>query len=388
MIEARLKLLCDPASPRPESPDGAALWLGQGEIFGRTVRLHARGGAALTPADLSRLAAFLAEAGRHRTPLLGLFDSPGCQDGNGAALAAQSACLAAARPAAPVISIVCGEAVGFDAVLAAQADFTLQAAPFGHAYMAGPARVRAVTGAVLEAETLGAHAADLPCGDEVEALLAARALLDLACGQSLREPVQDEILHGLQTILPLDPLAAYAPAALLAAITDSGCIALGPVAGLFTGLGRIGGRAVGLLASDSTHQGGALDVAACRKGADFAARCTRLGLPVVVLIDCPGFLPGLAQEQAGLPRAAACLAQALAASPGIALTLRRGFGPAYAALTAGATGHRLCWPGATIGGATPVADPVQAQLVDRLIDPAQTRLDLTRALSILAGDEA
>lgn len=402
---SRLDVLLDQGSFRPlanSALQGGALMLGSGEIFGRTVHVHARDAAVaaglLSVGELQALAGFLEVCRRKNEPVIGLFDATGCIDDAGAALLAQMRCLASIRtaPGAAEMAVVLGKAVGFDAMLVGGSDFVVASDSGAEIYIAGPERVRAVTGERLGGLELGGaqlHAEHGPMTDivranEVEALLAAREVLDLSGGQSGAADVSEDsdACLGIETILPRESRKGYAIEPLLAKLLDDGMwIETGAsrARNLLTGLARLAGRSIGVIASRPDVQGGALDAAACRKAQDFVTTCRRVGLPVVALIDCPGFLPGSLQERSGLAGLAGKLARTMAATPSLTLVLRRGLGPAYAALSAGSTGLRFCWSGAGIGATTPVADAVAAGLADFAIEPSQSRRQLAIALQQL-----
>ena len=129
--------------------------------------------------------------------------------------------------------------------------------------------------------------------------------------------------------------------------------------------------------------GGALDLAACRKLRVFAGTCRSLGLPLVTLVDAPGFLPGVAQEHGGLAFEAGALAATIDAAASV--VVRRGLGPALAILDGRA---RACWTGARLGTtyAAAAPDPRAAGLVDRVIRPEDTRSFLIEALDTGASE--
>ena len=378
----RLAALLDEGSFAPfEAADGALL-LGSGEITGRRVFVHVRAGEApLTADDHRRLARMLdAAAG---APVVGVFDSPGARD-EPAVLAAQGQVLRrqalarAAGTSAPRIAVVLGQAIGFDALLAASHHVTVLAEGAAQVAVTGPALTAAVTNEWVSGEALGGAAVAGPgcvvAANEVEALLGARRLVQLACpGRAPARPAVTEGIEGLGTLPPSDPARAYAMDQLVAKVVDaSDLLEVGGLAArnVLTGLARIGGHGVGVVATRPDVLGGALDGAACRKLRAFADTCRALGLPLVTLVDVPGFLPGVAQEHGGLAAAGGDLAAVM--DPVASVVVRCGFGPALAILS-GRT--RACWADARLGAtrANVAADPVAAGLVDRVIAPEATR---------------
>ena len=300
---------------------------------------------------------------------------------------------------APRIAVVLGQAVGFDAILSSMHHAVVLAEDAAETTLAGPALTGAVTNEWLSGQALGgadAHAAssglaDVVATDEVEALLCARRLVQLACpGRAPARPPGNDDIEGLGTLLPRDDTRPYAMDQLLAKVVDAGTLLeLGGATArnVLIGLARIGGHGVGVAASRPDVLGGALDLAACRKLRVFAGTCRALRLPLVTLIDVPGFLPGVAQEHGGLAFEAGALAAAMGGVVRASIVVRRGLGPALAVLS-GPPRARACWNGARLGAtyAAATADPLAAGLVDRMIPPEATRSFLIETLDHAALD--
>jgi acetyl-CoA carboxylase carboxyltransferase component len=169
--------------------------------------------------------------------------------------------------------------------------------------------------------------------------------------------------------VPGEPRRVYDVRDVIARLVDGGeLLELGPrwARNLVVGFARIEGSPVGVIANQPRHLGGCLDAAASEKGAWFVNMCDRFGLPLAVLADTPGFLPGATQEQAGVIRHGASLLRAFATAtvPRVTVTLRQAFGGAHIVMNSrdlGAT-LTLAWPTARIG----VMGAKQAvQLVER-----------------------
>ncbi len=380
----RLAVLLDEGSFAPMEATDGALLLGRGEITGRPVLVHARSvDAPLGADDHRRLARMLDDAAG--APVIGVFDSPGAR-ADPAVLAAQREVLARMRDAAaPRLAVVLGMATGFDAILAAAHHVAVLAEGAAAIAVSGPALTAAVTNEWVSGEALAGAGVPVVgqgrvvAANEVEALLAARRVVQLACpGRApARSRVTDEV-EGIGTLPPADPARAYAMDQLVVAVVDGGAmLELGAAAArnVLTALARIGGHGVGVVANRPDVAGGALDRAACRKLRAFADTCRALRLPLVALVDVPGFLPGVAEEHGGLAHAAADLAAAM--EPVASVVVRRGLGPALAILSGRA---RACWIGAHLGTTRGAADPVAAGLVDRVIRPEATRSFLIESL--------
>jgi acetyl-CoA carboxylase carboxyltransferase component len=192
------------------------------------------------------------------------------------------------------------------------------------------------------------------------------------------------------------------------------------------GLGRLGGLSIGIVANQPAHLAGAIDIASSQKAARFVQWCDALGLPLITLVDTPGYLPGRDLEWDGMIRHGGQLAFAYAAAtvPRICVLMRKAYGGAYIVMDCKTMGNDLCvaWPRAEIavmgasgavqilearrlaGLPTDEAAEVRSQLedeyaerylnplealargyVDQVIDPAETRATLTRALPSLLG---
>jgi acetyl-CoA carboxylase carboxyltransferase component len=193
---------------------------------------------------------------------------------------------------------------------------------------------------------------------------------------------------------------------------------------LVTGLVRIDGRAVGVIANQPRYLGGVLDAASSQKGARFVQKCNSFGLPLLVLVDTPGFMPGTRQESAGVIRFGATLVHAFAEAtvPRVTVILRKAFGGAFITMNSKDLGadYVFAWPQAEIGvmGAQPAVgiihrrelavapdhDAARERLaeryadeqlrpevaasrgyVDELIPPRETRDRVARALRSLEG---
>jgi acetyl-CoA carboxylase carboxyltransferase component len=139
------------------------------------------------------------------------------------------------------------------------------------------------------------------------------------------------------------------------------------------GFGRVEGRAVGLIANQPRHLGGVLDADSAQKAAGFVERCDAAGVPLLVVVDTPGFMPGSRQERAGVIRHGAALLRAFAAArvPKLTVVLRKAYGGAYITMNSKGLGAdlTLAWPGAEIGimGARPAVDVIHSR------EPAEAR---------------
>jgi acetyl-CoA carboxylase carboxyltransferase component len=151
---------------------------------------------------------------------------------------------------------------------------------------------------------------------------------------------------------------------------------------MLTGFARIDGRAVGIVANQPRYLGGVLDANAATKGARFVRTCDLYGIPLVVLVDTPGFLPGTSQEKLGVIRHGAKLVHAFAAAtvPRVTVVLRKAFGGAFIAMNSRELGADLvlAWPQAQLGvmGGPQAVDLVHRRVMEAAEDPAAERTRL------------
>jgi acetyl-CoA/propionyl-CoA carboxylase carboxyl transferase subunit len=187
---------------------------------------------------------------------------------------------------------------------------------------------------------------------ETEALDAARSLASLLGQQGVLGDVPDADLGGL---LPDSAKRAYDVHPLIGGLLDEGTsVELHErwAPNIVTTLGRLGGRTVGVVANNPLRLGGCLDSASAEKAARFVRMCDALGVPLVVLVDVPGYLPGVAQEWEGVVRRGAKLLHAFAECvvPRVTVVTRKAYGGAYIAMNSRALGATrvFAWDGATV----------------------------------------
>src|SRR6202012_3496573 len=165
-----------------------------------------------------------------------------------------------------------------------------------------------------------------------------------------------------ESIVPLEQRRYYAVRDVIGAIVDGGElleVSARWARNLVTGFARLDGRTVGVVANQPRYTGGVLDVASSEKGARFVAKCDAFGIPLLVLVDTPGYMPGVRQESAGVIRAGASFVHAFAEAtvPRITVILRKAFGGAFITMNSKDLGadYVFAWPQAEIGimGAKP-----------------------------------
>ena len=261
----------------------------------------------------------------------------------------------------PQVSVVLGPAAGGAAYGPALTDVVILG-PHGRIFVTGPDVVRSVTGEDVDMLRLGgpephgrrsgvvhvladteAHAIDQ--ARRLTALLGQQGSLDAAT-------VTDVDLSGS---LPESAKRAYDVHPLVADVLDAGsAVELHArwAPNIVTTLGRLGGRTVGVIANNPLRLGGCLDSTSAEKAARFVRMCDALGVPLVVLVDVPGYLPGVGQEWDGVVRRGAKLLHAFAEAvvPRVTLVTRKAYGGAYIAMNSRALGATkvLAWPGAHV----------------------------------------
>lgn len=394
-------------------------------------------GGALGPAACRAIAATVLAALRDRIAVVGVWHSAGARIDDGvAALDGMGQVFAATTAASGRVlqlSVVLGTTAGGGAYGAALSDVVITA-PEARLFVTGPRVVREVTGQQVDAADLGGphvHSrrsglVHLAADDAAAALQAARDLVVLTAGADL--PAKCDLVpdHEMAALLPDRSRRAYDIRAMVARLLDDGrCVELHKTwaPNIVTTLGALGGRTVGVLANNPIRLGGCLDGTASDKAARFVRLCDGLGVALVVLVDVPGYLPGLQQEWDGVLRRGAKLLHAFAAAsvPRVTVHIRKAYGGAYIAMNSRSLGAScvLAWPTAEIDvmgaeaaaqvmhrrelegvaearraerlaelvEAAPVRDGLQdalrAGLVDRVIEPERTRIELQTTLEAL-----
>ncbi|MGH7857442.1 MAG: acyl-CoA carboxylase subunit beta, partial [Candidatus Binatia bacterium] len=337
------------------------------------------------------------------------------------------------RSSVPQLALVYGACAGGAAYGPALMDFILM--PRGGAYMflTGPDVVREVTGEDVGFEDLGgariagrSGLATLIGPDEDATLDLTRRLLGLlpaSIGSRAGVELWGTPEGDPGAAVPEDPRATYDVRDVVRCVVDrDSFLELRPedAPNLVTGLATLEGRTVGVIANQPRNLAGSIDIDASLKGSWFVRTCDRFRLPLVVLVDTPGFLPGTDQELGGvIPAGAAFLSSFVEATvPKVTIVLRKAYGGAYIVMNARDLGadYTFAWPTAEIAvlgargavqilerkrlAAAPDADALRGELeadyrsrflspwpaahagfVDEVIEPSQTRARLVSALA-------
>jgi acetyl-CoA/propionyl-CoA carboxylase carboxyl transferase subunit len=372
---------------------------------------------------------------RERVPSVGIWHSGGARLAEGVtalhAVGEVFAAMVRASGRIPQISIVLGAAAGGAAYGPALTDLVIMG-PAGRVFVTGPDVVRSVTGEEVDQEKLGgpdthgrrSGVVHVVTDSEAAALETGRTAVDLLAAQGTFAPSENEPDVDLAALLPEQKQRAYDVKPLIATLLDAPGLEMHPrfAPNVVTTLGRLAGRTVGVVANNPLRLGGCLDSASAEKAARFVRMCDAFGVPLVVLVDVPGYLPGVGQEWDGVVRRGAKLLHAFAEAvvPRVTLVTRKSFGGAYIAMNARSLGATavFAWPGAEVAvmgakaavgilhrkklAAVPpierealhlqlaeeheriaggVNRALQIGVVDEVVEPAQTRRRLIAALA-------
>ncbi len=369
----RLELLLDPGSfeeydmfvqhrctnfgMEKSHPDGDGVVTGCGTIDGRPVYVFAQdftvSGGSLSKTMSEKICKVQDMALRNGAPCIGLNDSGGARIQEGIdALAGYGEIFERnilSSGVVPQISCIMGPCAGGAVYSPALTDFTLMVKNTSYMFLTGPAVVKSVTGEEVSQEDLGGasvHAsksgvAHFAADTEEEAIATVKELLGYL-PQNNREdaPFKESadpvgrVEDALNSIVPDNPNKAYDMYAVIGAIVDEGRfleIHKEFARNIIVGFARMGGRSVGIVANQPAVLAGVLDINASRKAARFVRFCDAFNIPLVTLVDVPGFLPGTQQEYGAIITNGAKLLYAYgeATVPKVTVTLRKGYGGAH-----------------------------------------------------------
>ena len=413
----RLELLCDPGSlqlirtevtslamgDRARQGDGVVG--GSGMVDGRPVFCYAQdssyAGGSLGEAHANTIARVLELADRGRAPVVGFVSSGGARMQEGiAALGGYGRIfhrIVKLSGRVPQISVVSGLSAGGGAYSPALTDWTVMTAE-SSMFLTGPAVVREALGEDVDAEQLGGtrvHGKNGVChfvaDDDFDASRMVRDLLSyLPSHRDLpvpRQAARPSASHDPGATVPHEARKVYDVRDVIAALVDGGEmleVSSAWARNLVTALARIDGRTVGVIANQPRYLGGVLDAASSEKGARFVNKCNSFGIPLVVLVDTPGFMPGTRQESAGVIRHGATLVHAFseATVPRVTVILRKAFGGAFITMNSKDLGadYVFAWPDAEIGvmGAKPAVGVIHRRELAASEDPERDRERLAR----------
>jgi len=422
---------------------GDGVITGYGKIDGRLVYTFAQDftvfGGTMSRANADKIVKIMDLAMKMGAPFIGLNDSGGARIQEGIESLAGYADIfyrnVMCSGVIPQISAILGPCAGGAVYSPAITDFIVMVKDTSYMFVTGPDVVKAVTHEEVTMEELGGASthhvksgvAHLTADNEDHALLMIRELIGYLPSNNLEDPhildCDDDINRedkNLNTLIPEDPNKPYDMKELISSIADDqNFFEIQPsfAPNMIIGFARFAGRSVGIVANQPAFLAGVLDINSSVKGARFVRFCDAFNIPIVTIVDVPGFLPGTVQESGGIIRHGAKLLYAFAEAtvPKITLITRKAYGGAYDVMSSKHIGGDInfAYPSAEIAvmgaeGAVKIihrakmdaeelaqkiddyrdkfANPYKAAelgYIDEIIYPAQTRFKIIQALEML-----
>ena len=427
-------------------PYGDGVVTGWGTVNGRMIYVFSQDftvfGGSLSETHAAKICKIMDMAMQNGAPVIGINDSGGARIQEGVASLAGYADVfqrnIMASGAVPQISLIMGPCAGGAVYSPAMTDFIFMVRDTSYMFVTGPDVVKTVTNEVVTAEELGgakthtakSSVADGAFEDDMEALMEVRRLIDfLPLSNREKPPVRpffdtpDRIEPSLDTLIPDNPNQPYDMRELILKIADESDffeLQQDFARNILTGFIRLEGSTVGVVANQPMVLAGCLDIDSSRKAARFVRFCDAFEIPILTLVDVPGFLPGTGQEYGGVIKHGAKLlfAYGEATVPKVTVITRKAYGGAYDVM---ASKHlrgdfNYAWPTAEIAvmgakGAVEIlyrselgdpdkiaartrdyedrfANPFVAAekgFVDEVIQPRSTRRRVCRAFASLRG---
>ena len=382
---------------------GDGVVTGYGTIDGRLVYIFAQdftvSGGSLSKTMSEKICKVMDLAMRAGAPCIGLNDSGGARIQEGVnALAGYAEIFqrnVMASGVIPQISVILGPCAGGAVYSPALTDFTIMKRDTSYMFLTGPAVVKTVTGEDVTQEQLGGASvhtsksgvADFAASTEEEAMELIRKLISYIPQNNMEDaplaPCTDSISRledSLNEIIPDSPNKPYDMYEVIRAIVDNGDfleVHESFAKNVITCFARFNGQSVGIIANQPKYMAGVLDINASRKAARFVRFCDAFNIPLVTLVDVPGFLPGTGQEYGGVITHGAKLlfAYCEATVPKVTVTLRKSYGGAYIVMSSKHIRGDInyAWPSAEIAvmGASGAVEVLFAREIAKIEDPAQ-----------------
>jgi propionyl-CoA carboxylase beta subunit len=356
---------------------GDGVVTGYGTINSRLVYVFAQDftvfGGSLSETHAEKICKVMDQALKVRAPMIGLNDSGGARIQEGVRSLGGYADIfhrnVQASGVIPQLSAIMGPCAGGAVYSPAMTDFTLMVENTSYMFITGPNVVKTVTNEVVTAEELGGantHAVksgvthitssnDVQCLEDLKSLLTYIPQSNKKTTPKLPYKLKDETREVLGNIIPDNPNKPYDMHQVIKGIIDADSffeIHKDFAENIIVGFARIGGRSIGIVANQPMHLAGCLDVNSSVKGARFTRFCDCFNIPLLVLVDVPGFLPGTDQEWRGIITNGAKLLYALseATVPKVTVITRKAYGGAYDVMNSKHIGAdlNLAWPSAEI----------------------------------------
>lgn len=430
---------------------GDGVVTGYGTINGRLIYVYAQDftvfGGALSETHAEKICKVMDMAMKVGAPIIGLNDSGGARIQEGVRSLGGYADIfyrnVQASGVIPQISAIMGPCAGGAVYSPAMTDFTMMVEDTSYMFVTGPNVVKTVTNEEVTSEELGgasthavksgvAHgtsANDVECLEDVKKLLSYLPQNNKETAKEIPFEIKDEVREVLKDIIPENATKPYDMHGVINGIIDEDSffeIHKDHAENIIVGFARLGGKSIGIVANQPMYLAGVLDVNSSKKAARFTRFCDCFNIPLLVLVDVPGFLPGTDQEWNGIIVHGAKLLYALseATVPRVTVITRKAYGGAYDVMNSKHIGADLnyAWPTAEIAvmgakGASEIifrkeikasdnpeqelldkeaqyaekfANPYRAAkrgFIDEVILPENTRRKLIRSFSMLEGKD-
>lgn len=388
-----------------EAP-GEGVVTGYGKVHGRPIYVFAQDftvfGGALGEMHALKIARVMDLAAKNGAPIIGLNDSGGARiqegvvslDGYGHIFYRNSIY----SGVIPQISVIMGPCAGGAVYSPAITDFVLMVEGTSQMFITGPKVIETVTGETISAEDLGGASvhstlsgnAHFTASSEPEVLDQVRRLLSYLPQNNVEDPPRvyakedDGWDDALTEIVPIEGTKVYDVREVIERLVDSDSfmeVQAKFARNIVIGLGRIGGRTVGMIANQPKALAGGLDIDSSDKLSRFIRFCDCFNIPLITLVDVTGFFPGINQEHGGIIRHGAKILYAYseATVPKITVILRKAYGGAYVALNSKAIGADLvyAWPSAEVAvmGPEGAANIIFSREIANSEDPAAKRAE-------------
>ena len=387
---------------------GDGVITGYGQINGRTVYLYSQDftiyGGTLSEMQSHKICRVMDLAVRNGVPFISLIDSGGARIQEGVRSMGGYAEIfrrnAQYSGVIPQIAVMLGPCAGGAAYSPALQDLVIMVEKSSFMFLTGPEVIRAVTGEVIDAESLGgadvhmsiSGVAHLSVKSEKEALDTVRTYLSYLPSNNVENPPyvnpNDDLSRmdeSLNSMIPLDPSEPYIMHQVIERIVDRDTFLEFQASwarNAIVGFGRIGGHSVGIIGQEPAIMAGVIDIDAADKMTRFVRMCDCFNIPLVTFVDSPGFLPGIAQEHGGIIRHGAKLLYAYseATVPKICIITRKAYGGAYVVMSSKYLGTDVtyAWPSAEIAvlGAEGAANILFKKQIESAPDPSVERKKL------------
>jgi propionyl-CoA carboxylase beta chain len=389
---------------------GDGVITGYGQINGRTVYLYSQDftiyGGTLSEMQSHKICRVMDLAVRNGVPFISLIDSGGARIQEGVRSMGGYAEIfrrnAQYSGVVPQVSVMLGPCAGGAAYSPALTDLVIMVEKSSFMFLTGPDVIKAVTGEVIDSESLGGASvhtsvsgvAHLSVASEKAAIDMARHFLSYLPSNNVENPpyVQptDDLSRmdeSLNSIIPLEATEPYVMHEVIEKIVDANSwleIQADWARNAIVGLARIGGHSVGIVGQEPSIMAGVIDIDAADKMTRFVRMCDCFNIPLVTFVDSPGFLPGIAQEHGGIIRHGAKLLYAYseATVPKICVITRKAYGGAYVVMSSKYLGTDVtyAWPSAEIAvlGAEGAANILFKKQIETAADPAAERAKLAK----------